>query len=183
MIAAAYAFNGVCPIIKNIWTPTFVLFSGGAAFAGGLVLDDPGRFAGTAILYGTVPFDAGVPVTASRLDGRPVLVAQGDADTVIPRDLLDRTWAYLHDESGAVVTSRRDPGGHGISPDTAHALGKQHVECQLLPAGEVGALGDEQGEVVKTGVAVARQCTGLLDEHEELASARAEPDCSALAPE
>ena len=38
-------------------------FSGGAAFAGGLVLDDPARYAGAAILYGTLPFDAGVPST------------------------------------------------------------------------------------------------------------------------
>ena len=30
-------------------------FSGGAAFAGGLVLDDPSRYAGAAILYGTLP--------------------------------------------------------------------------------------------------------------------------------
>ena len=30
-------------------------FSGGAAFAGGLVLDDPARYAGAAILYGTLP--------------------------------------------------------------------------------------------------------------------------------
>ena len=30
-------------------------FSGGAAFAGGLLLDDPGRYAGAAILYGTLP--------------------------------------------------------------------------------------------------------------------------------
>ena len=35
-------------------------FSGGAAFAGGLVLDDPARYAGAAILYGTLPFDAGL---------------------------------------------------------------------------------------------------------------------------
>ena len=48
-------------------------FSGGAAFAGGLVLDDPGRYAGAAILYGTLPFDAGVPVEpgASRGGARP----------------------------------------------------------------------------------------------------------------
>ena len=65
-------------------------FSGGAAFAGGLILDDPARFDGAAILYGTVPFDAGVPVTAARLSGLPVFVAQGEQDTVIPRDLLDR---------------------------------------------------------------------------------------------
>lgn len=90
-------------------------FSGGAAFAGGLVLADPGRFAGAAILYGTLPFDAGVPTTSNRLAGLPVFVAHGDADTVIPRELLDRTWLYLHDDSGASVSAERDPGGHGLS--------------------------------------------------------------------
>jgi len=44
-------------------------FSGGAAFAGGLVLDDPDRYAGAAILYGTLAFDAGVPTTPNRLAG------------------------------------------------------------------------------------------------------------------
>jgi phospholipase/carboxylesterase len=90
-------------------------FSGGAAFAGGLILDEPERYAGAAILYGTLPFDAGVPTTADRLPGVPVLVAQGDADTVIPRELLDRTWRYLHTESGADVRGVRGPGGHGLS--------------------------------------------------------------------
>ena len=96
-------------------------FSGGAAFAGGLVLDDPTRYAGAAILYGTLPFDAGVPVDAGRLAGLPVLVAQGDDDTVIPRELLDRTWHYLLEESGAPTVAVRDPGGHGI---TAAVLGQ-----------------------------------------------------------
>jgi phospholipase/carboxylesterase len=59
-------------------------FSGGAAFAGALALDDPGRYSGAAILYGTLPFDAGVPTTPGRLAGLPVLVAHGDTDTVIP---------------------------------------------------------------------------------------------------
>lgn len=90
-------------------------FSGGAAFAGGLVLDDPDRYAGAAILSGTLPFDAGVPTTAGRLTGLPVLVAHGDTDTVIPADLLDRTWTYLHDTAGSATTGVRDPGGHGIS--------------------------------------------------------------------
>lgn len=98
-------------------------FSGGAAFAGGLLLADPGRFAGAAILYGTLPFDAGVPVEPDRLVGVPVFVAQGQTDTVIPRALLDRTWGYLHGEAGAVTTSRLDPGGHGITPETLTALG------------------------------------------------------------
>ena len=51
-------------------------FSGGAAFAGGLLLDDPARFAGAAILYGTLPFDAGVPVAPGRLAGAHVLVVR-----------------------------------------------------------------------------------------------------------
>ena len=97
-------------------------FSGGAAFAGGLVLDDPSRYAGAAILSGTLPFDAGVPTTAGRLDGVPVLVAHGDADDVIPRELLERTWQYLHDGSGATVVGVRDPGGHGISEGVFAAL-------------------------------------------------------------
>lgn len=91
-------------------------FSGGAAFAGGLVLDDPSRYTGTAVLYGTLPFDAGVPTTPQRLDAAPVLVIHGDQDTVIPRELLERTWAYLDDVAGSTTTAVRDPGGHGLSP-------------------------------------------------------------------
>lgn len=90
-------------------------FSGGGAFAGGLILADPGRYAGGAILYGTLPFDAGAPTTPGRLAGLPVLVAHGDTDTVIPADLLDRTWTYLNGDAGSATTGVRDPGGHGIS--------------------------------------------------------------------
>ena len=105
--------DGVAPAPRPV---ILVGFSGGAAFAGGLILDDPGRFSGAAILFGTLPFDAGVPTTADRLAGLPVLVAHGDADTVIPADLLARTWSYLHDEAEGATTGVRDPGGHGISP-------------------------------------------------------------------
>ena len=97
-------------------------FSGGAAFAGGLILADPARFAGAAILFGTLPFDAGISVTPGQLNGLPVLVAQGDADHVIPRELLDRTWDFLTGESGATATAHRDPGGHGISEETLVVL-------------------------------------------------------------
>ena len=97
-------------------------FSGGAAFAGGLVLDDPSRYAGAAILYGTLPFDAGVPTTPDRLVGLPVLVAHGDNDTIIPRDLLNRTWDYLHRDSGGSVVGVRSPGGHGLAPDVVEAV-------------------------------------------------------------
>ena len=98
-------------------------FSGGAAFAGGLLLDDPGRYAGAAVLYGTLPFDAGLPVTPGRLAGVPVLLAQGEQDTVIPRELLDATWDYVTGPSGALPDVRREPGGHGISAETVAQLG------------------------------------------------------------
>jgi phospholipase/carboxylesterase len=94
-------------------------FSGGAAFAGGLLLDQPSRYSGAAILYGTLPFDAGLDagldVAPGRLAGIPVLVAQGEQDTVIPRELLDATWDYLTNPSGAPAWATRHPGGHGIS--------------------------------------------------------------------
>lgn len=52
----------------------------------------------------------------------PAFVAQGEHDTVIPRELLDRTWDYLLGESGAATTARRDPVGHGIDPEVLASL-------------------------------------------------------------
>lgn len=97
-------------------------FSGGAAFAGGLVLDDPSRYTGAAILYGTLPFDAALPTAAGQLAKLPVFMAQGDSDHVIPRELLDRTWTYLLSESGAPTVAQRQPGGHQLSTETADQL-------------------------------------------------------------
>jgi phospholipase/carboxylesterase len=104
--------DAVAPIGRPV---VLVGFSGGAAFAGGLILDDPTRYQGAAILYGTLPFDAGVPTTPGRLAGMPILVAHGDTDTVIPRELLERTWTYLHSNAFSTTTGVRDPGGHGLS--------------------------------------------------------------------
>jgi phospholipase/carboxylesterase len=98
-------------------------FSGGATFAGGAVLADPARFAGLATLYATLPFEAGVPTTPGRLDGVPVLVAQGEGDTVIPPELQARTWQYLHTGSGAQVTAQRSPGGHQLTRADVDVLG------------------------------------------------------------
>ena len=61
-----------------------------------------------------------------------VLVVHGDADVVIPRDLLERTWTYLHNGSGATTTGFRDPGGHGLSPAALGEL-RRWLEA-LLPA-------------------------------------------------
>ena len=103
--------------------PVYLIgFSGGAAFAGGLILDRPARYAGAAVLYGTMPFDAGLPVTEGRLAGLPVFVAQGEQDAVIPKELLSRTWAYLTGGSGASARAVKVPGGHGISEASAKEL-------------------------------------------------------------
>ena len=97
-------------------------FSGGAAFAGGLILDQPERFKGAAILYGTLPFDAGVPTGPGRLQDVPMFVAQGESDTVIPAELMDATWKYLAAGSGARTTGIRTAGGHRLDAPGAAAL-------------------------------------------------------------
>ncbi|MBC7290295.1 MAG: serine esterase [Actinotalea sp.] len=114
-------------------------FSGGAAFAGGLLLADPRRFAGTAVLHGTLPFDAGLPVTPGRLEGASVLVARGEADVVIPAELLDRTEAYVTGDSGARGRVVRHRGGHALTADVVGALAdwvaERLVELAGPPAG------------------------------------------------
>ena len=106
-------------------------FSGGAAFAGGLLLADPSRFAAVAVLHGTIPFEAGVPTTQGHLSGANVFLTHGTHDTVIPLDLQARTWAYLTDESGATVVARREPAGHELTQGTVAAL-SQWLD-QMLP--------------------------------------------------
>ncbi len=97
-------------------------FSGGTAFAAGVVLDDPARFAGAALLYGTIPFEAGVSTTPNRLAGVSILHAQGVDDVVMPRDLMQATWEYLHEDSGASLEAHRTSGGHAIAPEVMTAL-------------------------------------------------------------
>jgi phospholipase/carboxylesterase len=97
-------------------------FSGGAAFAGGLMLDRPRTFSGGALLCGTLPFEAGVPIEPDRLRGEQIFLAHGEQDGVIPADLLDRTWSYLVDESGADVTAWRDPAAHEITSEMTEKL-------------------------------------------------------------
>ncbi len=97
-------------------------FSGGAAFAGGLMLAHPDRYVGTAILSGNLPFEAGLATEPSQLVGHRVFVSHGLHDTVIPRELLDRTWTYLTEQSGASVTTQRDNSGHELTMPTVNAL-------------------------------------------------------------
>jgi phospholipase/carboxylesterase len=116
-------FRGWLDEIAPAGRPVVLIgFSGGAAAAGGLILDDPQRFAGGAILYGTMPFDAGVDTGPARLAALPMFVAQGENDSVIPAELLQRTWEYLHGASGAATISHRDGSAHQLSQAALHLL-------------------------------------------------------------
>ncbi len=97
-------------------------FSGGAAFAGAVVLEDPTSVAGAALLYGTVPFDAGLATEPGSLDGARVFHAQSVDDEVMPKDLMDRTWHYLRMDSGANVVALRTSGPHDVSHEASEAL-------------------------------------------------------------
>ena len=97
-------------------------FSAGAAFGGGAVLMNPARYLGMAMLCGTLPFDAAVPTPPGRLLGSEVFLAHRLDDTMIPRTLLERTWAYLTAESGARCRAERYEGDHGVSTEMLSGL-------------------------------------------------------------
>ena len=86
------------PDANNVW---LMGFSGGALMAGALLLHAPQRYAGVAMMHGALPFDAGVPMEPGRLAGAEVFFGYGELDTVMPPPLVERTRAYLRDESSA----------------------------------------------------------------------------------
>lgn len=97
-------------------------FSGGGAFVGGLIGRSKSNYAAAAILYATLPWDAGIPLEPQQFAGFPIAVLHGESDHVIPADLLKRTWDYLTIDSGADLTSGRGPEGHGITKESLAAL-------------------------------------------------------------
>jgi phospholipase/carboxylesterase len=91
-------------------------FSQGAVMAGTLLLTRPAAVAATVMLSGYLPLDQGLPVDEAALAGRPVFVAHGTADPLIPvswarvvRDYLERRRTDL--------TYREYPIGHAIGPE------------------------------------------------------------------
>jgi phospholipase/carboxylesterase len=102
-------------------------FSGGAVLAGALALHAPQRFAGVAMLHGTLPFDAELPVEPDRLRQCEVFYGYGEADDVIPAPLVARSCAYLRDESGANAVIRGYRAGHGIPPAEERDLARWYA--------------------------------------------------------
>ena len=91
-------------------------FSGGAAMGAGLVLAEPARFNGAVLLSGTLPWDAGFATQSRRLARMPVLWSIDPQDSVIPRELVERSERWLREDSGAQLLERTYPGiGHATN--------------------------------------------------------------------
>lgn len=95
----------------------FVLgFSQGAVMSGALLLSRPELLAGTIMLSGYLPVDAGLRIDEARLANAPVLVAHGEADPVIPVVAGRQSRDYLA-RVGADLTYYEYPIGHTIGPE------------------------------------------------------------------
>lgn len=95
-------------------------FSGGTAMAGGLLFTDPDRFAGAALLSGTLPWEAGFDTPEGLLSGMPIFWSIDPEDSIIPHELAVRSHAWLVEQSGAALAEHDYPGvGHGISQEEA----------------------------------------------------------------
>lgn len=150
-------------------------FRDGVAFAGALMLAAPERFAGAALLYGALPFDAGVPMARGSLAGMPVFLAHGADDTRTPAQLLARTWDWLTTRSGAPVWAERVPGGDQLAGRVVGDLGTWlgdrldylHVHGENpLPDGEEPGWASLGGAVLPARAGAAPQLTTMVPQHQ-----------------
>ncbi len=91
-------------------------FSQGAALSYTLALLHPERIRALAALSGFLPADAEDLLDRRLLAGKPVFVAHGRQDNMIPVDQARRSVALL-EGSGAQVTYCESDGGHKVSAD------------------------------------------------------------------
>ena len=85
-------------------------FSNGANIAASLLLLHPELLAGAVLLRVMTPFE---PETPPDLSGKPVYLAAGRSDQIVPPEDTERLAGLLR-EAGAEVTLDWQPGGHGI---------------------------------------------------------------------
>jgi phospholipase/carboxylesterase len=97
-------------------------FSQGAVMAGSLTVVHPERLAGTVMLSGYLPLDAGLSVDVAGLTGRPVFVGHGTLDPVIPVAAARIARDYFM-RIGAQLTYREYPIPHSIGPQELADVG------------------------------------------------------------
>ena len=87
-------------------------FSNGANIAASVLLSHPAVLAGGVLLRAMVPFE---PASPPALEGRAVLLSQGQSDPLIPRAGSERLAALLR-EAGADVEVAWQEAAHGLVP-------------------------------------------------------------------
>lgn len=97
-------------------------FSQGAALAYALALLYPARLGRLAALAGFLPEGAAAHLAARPLAGRPVYIAHGRQDEIIPVERA-RQAVELLEQSGAQVTYCEAETGHKVNPDCLRGLG------------------------------------------------------------
>lgn len=114
-VPAAANEHGLDP--SKIWA---VGFSNGANMAAAMLLLYPEVFAGAVLLRPMLPLE---PETTLRLDDKPVYVASGTMDTMIPRQSTERLIELLG-AAGADLTVSWKDAGHGLGADELPAIGE-----------------------------------------------------------
>jgi predicted esterase len=87
-------------------------YSNGANLAGAVLLLRPNVLAGAALLRPWVPF---MPEQLPDLTGKPILIAAGRADPIVPADQAPQL-ADLLRSAGADVTLVTEAAGHALEP-------------------------------------------------------------------
>lgn len=90
-------------------------FSQGAIMSLSLLLEAPDRYAWAAALHGYLAASH-ADLAPDGLDGKPVFVAAGSADQLIPSSRAEAAADRLRD-LGCAVTFETYPVGHGVGPD------------------------------------------------------------------
>lgn len=119
MLAAHPTFTGV-----NFDAPLHLVgFSQGAAVASTLALLHPERVAKLALLAGFVPNGVNELLDARPLQGKPVYIAHGTADNLVPIARA-RQAIFVLERAGAEVDYCEDETGHKLSAKCARTLGE-----------------------------------------------------------
>lgn len=94
-----------------IASPIALGYSNGANIAAAILLLRPEVLAGAILLRATIPLSQTAPVD---LTGKPILIASGASDPMIPLEGAGRL-ASLLQQQGAIVEHRTLPVGHELS--------------------------------------------------------------------
>jgi predicted esterase len=110
--AQQYGFDGA-----KVWA---LGYSNGANIAASALLLRPELFAGAVLLRAMTPFE---PDVAPDLTSKPVLLAAGELDPIVPLPNVRRLSEIL-ETAGAQVTLRFEPTGHNLGAAELEFVGR-----------------------------------------------------------